>query len=238
MTTPEPKEDNATLGGATNKATQTLASASSKIAGMSRQTLIGLGVAGLVVLGAGGYFISSLGSSHSQKGTQQLTANEPGSNAGANAGSQGANGVTLPAPDATGRILEHNGVAINRDPADVTEITLAPYTYAQMGELWARADENGKLLLPPGKSRADATFFSGDDQETPWEGEVGEEIKPVTSITFEGELTEGYALAPGTVLWYTSKDFRSDPAYILIPKGNPGEHTFYVGSQPLELSLP
>ncbi|WP_336250660.1 hypothetical protein [Stomatohabitans albus] len=204
-------------------------------AALSMPVRIGIGIAVLLLIGGASYMVTQLnGSASTHRGTQQLDAQAPQStNPNPN-----PNGIQVPAPDATGRIIEHEGLAVNRDQGDVTQLVLDPGTYIKINELWSRADNDGKVLLPPGMTRDQAVFFKSEDQQTPYTGEVTEQMAPATSISFEGELNEGYSLSPGVVVWYTNESFQTDPAWILIPKGNPGEHTLFVDSVPVELAIP
>lgn len=210
----------------------------SPLAGLTknRPVLIGGGVAiAAVVLGLGYLFTG--GAKDEVTTTQQLTASNPGAAQQAQAGGA-PEGFEHPAPDATGRIIDTDALAVDREQADVTIAKVDPSTYAQIGEWWSRANGEGKLYLPPGKALADVTFFSADDQTVPYAGQAAEETGAVTSVTFEKGVAGGFSLSPGAQVWYTDASFQSDPAYILIPKGLEGSFQVYVGSVPVELAIP
>lgn len=174
-----------------------------------------------------------LGPSKRDSNTQQLTAIAPSTEA------VGVpEGFEIPAPDATGRIIDTETLAVDRESVEVTVVKVDPSTYAQVGEWWARANDQGMIYLPPGKQLADATFFSADDQTVPYAGQTSEEKGTVTSVTFEKGAPGGFNLSPGAQVWYTDASFQTDPAYLLIPKGLEGSFQVYVGSVPIELALP
>lgn len=204
-----------------------------QLAALPKPALIAIGVGLLAVLAGGGLLLGRGGSNHASTGTQQLQANVPSTPQAAL-----PDGVSKPAPDATGRIIDTESLAIDREQAEVTKVTLAPFTYVKVGEWWSRADDNGVVYLPPAKALADAMFFSADDQSAPYAGETTEATATVTSVTFEKGTPGGYNLDPGAQVWYQNETFQTDPAYILIPKGTPGNFQIFVGSAPIDLAIP
>lgn len=202
----------------------------------NRPLLIGGGVALAALVAVIGFFMTG-GSKDGVTTTQQLTANKPDAAQQAQAGGA-PEGFEVPAPDATGRIIDTEALTVDRESVDVTVAKVDPSTYAQIGEWWSRANDQGMVYLPPGKALADVTFFSADDQTVPYAGQAAEESAPVTSVTFEKGVAGGFNLSAGAQVWYTNASFQSDPAYILIPKGLDGSFQVYVGSVPVELALP
>lgn len=202
----------------------------------NRPLLIAGGVGLVAVIAVIGIFLSG-GPKNDVTSTQQLTANAPGATQQAQADVL-PDGFERPAPDATGRIIDTEELTVDREAAEVTIAKVDPSTYVQIGEWWARANEEGKIYLPPGKGLADAVFFSADDQTVPYAGQATEESGSVTSVTFAKGVAGGFNLSPGAQVWYTNASFQSDPAYILIPRGLEGSFEVYVGSAPIELALP
>lgn len=203
-----------------------------RLAALPKQAIIGGGLAIVLAL-AGIGLLMSLFKSNTQTTTQQLDAHVPSAPQAIV-----PDGFTPPAPDATGRIIETDELVVDRELAEVTVAKVDPSTYAKVGEWWSRADESGSIYLPPGKTLADAQFFSAEDQTAPYAGQATEEQATVTSLTFEKGVAGGYNLSSGAQVWYQNETFQSDPAYILIPKGIEGTFQVYVGTAPIDLAIP